>query len=80
MDWRKRAICREEDPELFFIVGKEELNSPQIAEAKSVCARCPVRAECLQEALDEGMQGIWGGSTDEERRLMKRHALQEAVA
>ena len=47
MDWRHRAICRDEDPELFFPVGTSGPALLQIAEAKSVCRRCPVVSECL---------------------------------
>ncbi len=40
--------------------------------ARAICARCPVRAECLQYALERGeMFGIWGGTSERERRGMK---------
>lgn len=43
--------------------------------AKSVCASCPVRNECLEHAisLDE-RYGIWGGLNQEERRLLRESA------
>lgn len=35
---------------------------------RAVCARCPVRQECLAYALDAGEpHGIWGGHTTAER-------------
>ncbi|MFC4950728.1 WhiB family transcriptional regulator [Pseudonocardia sp. GCM10023141] len=44
----------------------------QIAEAKAVCARCPVTAECLGWALASGQDsGVWGGLTDAERRDLR---------
>lgn len=52
MDWRHRAICRDEDPELFFPVGNSGPALLQIAEAKAVCQRCPVTSECLAWALE----------------------------
>ena len=62
MDWRHRAICRDEDPELFFPVGNSGPALLQIAEAKAVCARCPVSNECLNWALETGQDaGVWGG-------------------
>jgi len=54
MDWRHRAICRDEDPELFFPVGTSGPALLQIAEAKTVCRRCPVVSECLTWALESG--------------------------
>jgi len=40
MDWRHRAACRDEDPELFFPVGNSGPALLQISEAKAVCRRC----------------------------------------
>jgi len=39
-----------------------------VAEAKAICAGCPVRNECLAFALRTGqVDGIWGGTTTHER-------------
>ena len=43
MDWRHRAACLTEDPELFFPIGNTGPALMQIAEAKKVCRRCDVR-------------------------------------
>lgn len=68
--WRHRAACRGEDPELFFPVGPAA--RAQIAEAKKICARCPVRRACLVFALATGQgHGIWGGLTEDERRRLR---------
>jgi WhiB family redox-sensing transcriptional regulator len=38
-----------------------------------VCTGCPVRMECLAEALDHRIEwGVWGGMTERERRLLLR--------
>ena len=42
MDWRHKAACRDEDPELFFPIGNTGPALMQIEEAKLVCHRCPV--------------------------------------
>ena len=47
MDWRHRAACRDEDPELFFPIGNTGPALVQIEEAKAVCRRCPVIEPCL---------------------------------
>lgn len=69
MSWQARAACRDVDPELFFPVGTGGASfDGQVAEAKAVCARCPVRGDCLSWALAGLEFGIAGGATPEERR------------
>jgi WhiB family transcriptional regulator, redox-sensing transcriptional regulator len=73
MDWRHKAVCRDEDPELFFPVGNSGPALAQIADAKLVCNRCPVTTECLSWALESGQDaGVWGGMGEDERRALKR--------
>jgi transcription factor WhiB len=61
--WRARAACREIDnPELFFPTAESgPARTAQVAAAKAVCARCPVRQACLDEALRRIPYGICGG-------------------
>ncbi|MEU3529393.1 WhiB family transcriptional regulator [Streptomyces sp. NPDC038707] len=69
-DWRTHGACQYEDPELFFKTGTEEI-------AKTVCRGCPVREDCLTHALDERIEdGVWGGLTEDERRNIRRQAVQ----
>ncbi len=71
--WRKAAICRDTDPDLFFPVGTTGYALVQIDKAKQVCDECPVHSDCLQYALDTNQDsGIWGGTSEEERRTMRR--------
>ncbi len=73
MDWRHRAICRDEDPELFFPIGNTGPALLQIEQAKGVCRRCSVLQDCLAWALESGQDaGIWGGLSEDERRALKR--------
>ncbi|MFI8966951.1 WhiB family transcriptional regulator [Streptomyces sp. NPDC053493] len=77
MDWRHNAVCRDEDPELFFPIGNTGLALLQINEAKAVCTRCPVIEQCLQWAMASGQDdGVWGGLSEDERRAMKRRAAR----
>ena len=71
--WRKDAACRDTSPDLFFPVGTTGQALIQIAQAQAVCAKCPVQTECLQFALATNQDsGIWGGTTEEERRKLRR--------
>lgn len=72
-DWMAQAACRDEDPELFFPIGATGPAVAQVAEAKAVCNRCPVREICLSYALTTGQDaGVWGGLSEEERRALRR--------
>jgi WhiB family redox-sensing transcriptional regulator len=72
-DWRHRAACRDEDPELFFPVGTNGPALAQIRKAKAVCHRCPVARECLEWAITSGQDaGVWGGLSEDERRALLR--------
>src|ERR1700742_197140 len=77
MDWRHRAVCRDEDPELFFPIGNTGPALMQIEEARAVCRRCEVVDTCLQWALDSGQDaGVWGGLSEDERRALKRRTAR----
>lgn len=70
-DWRERSECRDADPVIFF----PPKGGNRTAEAKQICARCPVTAECLQVALDGRIRdGIWGGLSERDRRKLKPRA------
>lgn len=65
--WRQTALCHDMDPELFF-------NPEHQATGLMVCRHCPVKKECLLEALRNPringypLEGIWGGTTQDARR------------
>ncbi len=71
-DWRDHAACREMDPDLFFPIGTAGESVVQIDEAREVCRTCPVCGPCLRWALDSGSAGVWGGTTEEERRTLRQ--------
>jgi WhiB family redox-sensing transcriptional regulator len=74
-DWRHHAACQDEDPELFFPVSDTGPGARMAGEAKAICARCPVSDPCLRHALDNGLDhGIFGGTTEAERRRLRRGA------
>ena len=68
-DWQDLALCAQTDPEAFF---PEKGGSSR--DAKRICARCEVKAECLDYALTRDIRyGIWGGLSERERRGAKRN-------
>jgi WhiB family redox-sensing transcriptional regulator len=71
--WRAHALCRDTDPDLFFPVGTTGHALVQIDRAKEVCGECPAQTDCLEFALETNQDsGIWGGTSEEERRNMRR--------
>lgn len=75
--WAARGACRNSDPELFFPITPAGPAARQLAEAKEVCDRCPVRHECLTFALETGQDfGVWGGTTEIERRAIRRKQVR----
>jgi len=55
---------------MFFPVSSVGPGHDEVAAAKEVCAACLVRRQCLQFALaTRQAHGVWGGTTEEERRL-----------
>jgi WhiB family redox-sensing transcriptional regulator len=81
VDWRDRARCLDEDPDLFFPIGSTGPAIVQADRAKSVCQCCPVVEQCLDWALSNYQDsGIWGGTTEEERRVMRRVGVRTATA
>ena len=66
-DWPSQAACRNGDPDALFVQGAAQNR------AKLVCMGCPVRTECLADALDHRVEfGVWGGMTERERRALLR--------
>ena len=66
-EWASRGACRDIDPETLFVVGAAQ------HKAKLICMGCPVRIDCLADALDSRAEfGVWGGMTERERRALLR--------
>ena len=75
-DWRLLGPCTDLTPaeydEIFFPV---ESNEVAFAEAKAMCAGCPVRLICLGNTLDldaTDPSGYAGGKNPRKRKVLKR--------
>jgi WhiB family redox-sensing transcriptional regulator len=62
-------VCATTDPEAFF-PEKGLGGQRSVKLAKSMCRSCPYTVKCLQWAIDNKETGIWGGTTEKERRSM----------
>lgn len=70
--WQDSAACIGADTAIFF----PESGDP-VGPAKAICRACPVREQCLADALERGeVHGVWGGLSAKERRKYRRqHGL-----
>lgn len=80
--WQHQAACRGQDAAYFFAPSyfeRRDQKNAREAVAKSFCARCPVRLECLEYALDaREPHGVWGGLNEMERRRLLRERARAA--
>lgn len=64
-EWTVKAVCAKGDPDMLFVTGAAQ------REAAKICQACPVRLECLADALDNRIEyGVWGGMTERQRRAV----------
>jgi WhiB family redox-sensing transcriptional regulator len=72
--WCDQALCRGVNPDIFHPTDEGDG-----AEAKAICALCPVRESCLEFALTaRENDGVWGGFTARERRRVLRQRRKTA--
>jgi WhiB family transcriptional regulator, redox-sensing transcriptional regulator len=64
--WKNQGNCRNSALDFYAI---DDLS---IRAAKEVCRNCPVKAQCLQTAVRDAEEGVWGGTSERDRRAMKR--------
>jgi WhiB family redox-sensing transcriptional regulator len=76
--FRFPARCAETDPEAFF-----PEQGVRIRKVRGVCNRCEALDECLTYALDRELDndwdGVWGGTSPEQRRRNKRARAKEVA-
>lgn len=69
-DWMDGALCAEVGGDYHF---PEVGANHDVKVAKKICGQCTVQRECLSYALSySGILGVWGGTTEGERRRMRR--------
>jgi len=75
MKWADRAACRGSD-----VIFYDAFTDEQKAAATQVCASCPVRGECLEHAIENREWGIWGGTTEDERKSIRRSRARKRAS
>lgn len=74
--WEFRALCAQTGPDAFY--PEKGITSK---DAKKICGRCAVVSDCLEVALARDADkdyGVWGNTTEHERRKIRRQRKQQA--
>lgn len=76
--WQEKAACKHVNPSVFFPVdayGRLHETEERVAEAKAICAECPVCDVCAEYAVRVNEKaGVWGRLTTRERRRVRKAA------
>lgn len=81
-EWQADAACRGMDSAVFFHPSGERgvTRARRAAQAKAICADCPVLPRCRDHALASREPfGVWGGLTEEERDELVRSTRPRLV-
>jgi WhiB family redox-sensing transcriptional regulator len=67
--WLLLAACRGTNTNLFFPTRGDNRT---LRDSKKICASCPVRQQCLHQALLDGEKfGVFGGTSERQRRRLR---------
>jgi WhiB family redox-sensing transcriptional regulator len=79
VSWKALGACRGQDQSLFFPDPTQGQRAA--VAAKKICSGCFVKGQCLDFALAHHEVGIWGGTTDKERkRIQARYIYNKHLA
>lgn len=66
-EWQRYGACRGSSIEAFI-----PNRGGSFGPARELCQRCSVRHECFDYAMaDDELVGMWGGTTERERRKLR---------
>ncbi|HUR78688.1 MAG TPA: WhiB family transcriptional regulator [Acidimicrobiales bacterium] len=75
-EWMSIGKCREVHPAVFF-----PSDGVGVDVARKLCFDCPVKAPCLEYAIQNRIDhGVWGGASERERRRIIRQRRLDAAA
>jgi len=73
--WMQDGNCRNYPPGAFF-----PSDGVGVDAARKICSDCPVKAPCLEYALDQRIDhGVWGGCSERERRRILKSRRRAAT-
>lgn len=78
-EWHEQAACRGANGDKFF-PGRGDTKN--LEAARAICDMCIVSTECEEYAIDrpEIQSGVWGGTTNSDRRQIRKQIREEKKA
>ena len=80
-NWKSKAACKNKTTQIFYCDSPDKgINLEREAQAKSICRKCPVVAECLLDAINrKESYGIWGSFAPKERNTIVNLFEKESI-
>lgn len=79
-DWAKQGACvgigERLGLDLHEVVGAFYPSTVGVAWGRDICEGCPVRCECLSWGLENEEWGVWGNTTADMRRRLRREVSE----
>ena len=78
LSWHADAACRDLNVEDFYTDSddnsgeRKRYEYHKRNELRKVCAKCPVVEQCLNHALKYEHHGFWAGTTNKDRRELRK--------
>ena len=70
-DWKGTPNCRSVDSEEFF-VPEGSSTYRDVNRLSKICNNCEVKKQCLDYSLKNGVFGYWGGTTEFQRKVLRK--------
>jgi WhiB family redox-sensing transcriptional regulator len=76
MFFKNTPACLGLEVDLFFTPDDGTSTYAHLDQIKRMCSSCPAKQECFEYAIEHAVQGIWSGTTFNERDLYRsKHGI-----
>lgn len=80
MEWMDEAACKGSSEFFYADSTDKKENTKKESQAKIICKKCPVSAECLLFAIENDESfGIWGSFAPKERSILTSLFSKEKI-
>lgn len=69
--WDGTPACSGTETDLWFPIENSKAYANKTL-LQRTCKRCPVQMQCAEYSIHNDVQGYWAGTSDEQRRKIRR--------